>query len=93
MAKFRCGAGHTLSGSPVSWCGGEGSWSPPWSSISCVAACVYPGALIHGHISPVLFYYRLGRTVQYSCLEVSRQLDTLTLMSSLRASDLSASRC
>ena len=67
VAKFRCGPGHSLAGSPVSWCGADGTWSPSWTKISCVSSCVYPGAIIHGHISPVLFYYREGRTVQYSC--------------------------
>ena len=68
LAKFRCGPGYMISGSPVSVCGGDGKWSPPWSKISCLPACIYPGAIIHGNMSPVLFYYRLGGSVEYSCL-------------------------
>ena len=69
LAKFRCAGGFMISGSPVSWCGADGIWSPPWTKISCLPACIYPGAIIHGNIAPVLFYYRLGQTVEYSCLQ------------------------
>ena len=33
-------------------------------------SCTYPGALIHGHIAPVNYYYKVGQTVNYDCMKV-----------------------
>ena len=32
-------------------------------------SCTYPGATIHGHITPVNFYYKVGGTVKYNCAQ------------------------
>ena len=87
IAKFRCRytrqcpvspppacwrrSGYMMTGSPVSWCGSDGSWSPAWALVSCSRSCSYPGATIHGTINPVHFYYSPGQTVTYTCSEVS----------------------
>ena len=67
-----------MTGSPVSWCGSDGSWSPAWALVSCSRSCSYPGATIHGTINPVHFYYSPGQTVTYTCSEVSPALVTTT---------------
>ena len=64
-------SGYMMTGSPVSWCGSDGSWSPAWALVSCSRSCSYPGATIHGTINPVHFYYSPGQTVTYTCSEVS----------------------
>ena len=33
-------------------------------------SCTYPGAVIHGTINPVMFYYKVSQTVTYKCSEV-----------------------
>ena len=69
-------SGYMMTGSPVSWCGSDGSWSPAWALVSCSRSCSYPGATIHGTINPVHFYYSPGQTVTYTCSEVSPALVT-----------------
>ena len=61
-----------LEGSPISFCQVDGTWSVPWSSPSCVRACSYPGATIGGNIHPVKFFYKVGETANYKCLEGAR---------------------
>ena len=72
IAKFQCKTGYMLEGSPVSYCQVDGTWSVPWSSPSCVKACSYPGATIGGNIHPVKFFYKVGDTANYKCLEGAR---------------------
>ena len=36
-------------------------------------SCTYPGAVIHGTINPVMFYYKVSQTVTYKCSEVIRE--------------------
>ena len=35
-----------------------------------IRSCTYPGAVIHGTINPVMFYYKVSQTVTYKCSKV-----------------------
>ena len=65
IVQFHCEPGFMMTGSPVSACTLDKTWSLP--PPQCVTACTYPGTQPGANIQVVKFYYNTGETVRFSC--------------------------
>jgi len=68
LAHFECQNGYMMEGQPIIACQDNGKWSRA-AGIKCVVSCPYPGTTIGGTISQVKFYYAIGETVEFDCID------------------------